>query len=160
MLLKRGIKLQSMKLEIPKIKIERFDKSQLIIYQGLDNSLYGSELANKICHKLKQNPGEYDGLHFSHRDYCGLGIFYINQVYLLGVVNDGYGPNPIVASFDTDTEFENWLAKESDQSMSLYGTHFNNQTINRKRLDWYLEDNYSSSWNSYCLYLNSREDKG
>ncbi|MGX1641615.1 hypothetical protein [Sphingobacterium sp. NPDC055431] len=149
-----------MQLYIPKIELDSLDKSGLEIYQGLDAEPYGPDLASKVCKKLMQNPGEDTGLYFSHRDYCGLGLYFINQQFMLGVVNDGYGPAPMLASCESDTDLVNWLSQESDQTMSLYGSHFNNQTITKSRLEWYLEENYSPTWNMYCLYMNDRRGKG
>lgn len=149
-----------MQLYIPKIELDSLDKSGLEIYQGLDAEPYGPDLASKVCKKLMQNSGEDTGLYFSHRDYCGLGLYFINQQFILGVVNDGYGPEPMLASCESDTDLVNWLSQESDQTMSLYGSHFNNQTITKSRLEWYLEENYSPTWNMYCLYMNDRREKG
>ncbi|WP_313189133.1 hypothetical protein [Sphingobacterium sp.] len=149
-----------MQLFIPKIELDSLDKSELDIYQGLDAEPYGLDLATKVCKKLMQNPGEHTGLYFSHRDYCGLGLYYIDLQFMLGVVNDGYGPEPLLASCESDPDLVNWLSQESDQTMSLYGSHFNNQTITKSRLEWYLEENYSPTWNMYCLYMNDRRGQG
>lgn len=145
-----------MQLYNSKIELDSLDPSELQIYQDLDMEPYGIDIATKVCKKLMQNPGEDHGLYFSHRDYCGLGLYYINLQFILGVVNDGYGPAPLLASCDSENDFVDWLSRESDQTMSLYGSHFNNQTITKSRLEWYLEENYSPTWNMYCLYMNDR----
>ncbi len=145
-----------MQLYNSKIELDSLEPSELQIYQDLDKEPYGIDIATKVCKKLMQNPGEDYGLYFSHRDYCGMGLYYINLQFILGVVNDGYGPAPLLASCDSETDFVDWLSRESDQTMSLYGSHFNNQTITKSRLEWYLEDNYSPTWNMYCLYMNDR----
>ena len=82
--------------------------------------------------------------------------FFYKKEFVLSTVYDGYGPNSIIIIFDSKEEFITWLSKESDQSMSLYGEEFNNQTITKLRLDWFLEDNYSPVWNSYCNYVSEK----
>src|SRR5690606_7941730 len=122
-----------------------------------------------VAEKLKQDPlsvsdNGHDtggGLYHAHRDYCGIGLYFLAGKFTLGVVNDGMGPHPMLATFDNDEQFEVWLAAQSDRSMSLifdttYGSKFNNQTITRLRLQWYLEEHYSPTWNAYALYAREQ----
>lgn len=129
---------------------------ELEVYQQLNNESYGEQLAVKVTQKLNKDAIENNGLYHSHRDYCGLGLFLKEGKYLLATVNDGYGSDVIVAEFDSEDAFVSWLANENNQSMALYGEYFNNQTISRIRLEWYLENNYSPRWNSFCLYVGNK----
>lgn len=121
-------------------------------FVGLDQTPYGEQLALRVAGKLKENPTESSGLYLSHRDYCGMGLYIHEEKFTLGAVNDGRGPYPIVATFDSEIDFVQWLSNENDQSMALYGEKFDNQTITKMRLDWYLEADYSPIWNDYCVY--------
>ncbi|MGM1429521.1 hypothetical protein ACS126_09695 [Sphingobacterium lactis] len=148
-----------MNLIIPKIEIETLSAREMDYYQELDNTPYGQTLALKITDKLKLNPTEMAGLYFSHRDYCGMGLFIKDGLFLLADVHDGWGANKTIASWSSALEFADWLSKENDQSMSLYGESFNNQTITKLRLEWYLEENYDNSNTAYALYLESRRQR-
>ena len=141
-----------MELLIPKIEIKSLTSKELKIYKHLNQSPYGMVLATQVTAKLKKNTNESGGLYLSHRDYCGLGIYLHRNRFCMGIVNDGRGPYPTIISFDHSYEFTSWLACENDQSMALYGEHFNNQTISKIRLEWYLDNAYSPIWNAYCTY--------
>lgn len=147
-----------MRTSIPKIGLENLSERELLEFNGLNAEPYGEVLAIKICEKLMGNPGENNGLYFSHRDYCGLGIFFNQEQFTLSTVYDGNGIDSIIAIFDSKTEFIKWLAGENDQSMSLFGERFNNQTITKLRLEWFLEKNYSPIWNDYCRYVREKSE--
>lgn len=142
-----------MKLIIPKISLNQLSDKEIQIFYNLNSENYGKELSNDVAEKLAKSPSEYKGLYFLHRDYCGIGIFIQKEKFILSTVYDGYGIDSIIAEFDSKSEFIEWLSNESDQSMSLFGEKFNNQTITKLRLNWYLEDNYSPVWNNYCQYV-------
>ena len=143
-------------LHIPKINLEILSEKELVIYGNLDNQPYGRSLALDVTKKLSIPEYEGWGLFHSHRDYCGLGLFFFEGFYSLGVVFDGYSPYPLLVTCKKEVDFIAWLSNENDQSMTLYGKKFNNQTITRLRLEWFLEDNYSPVWNDYCRYLRDR----
>jgi len=154
-----------MKFLTPKISLSSLNEKELKIFHSLGKEIYGRELALKVAENLKRNPirlnenGHYvgsGGLYHSHRDYCGIGLYYFEGKFTLGEVNDGMGPYPIIAESGTEIEFLEWLTNESDQSMAMYGEQFNNQTITKIRLEWFLEENYNSVWNAYCLYCKNR----
>lgn len=142
------------------------------IYCALSDETYGTALAAAVAEKLRQDPlliseqGHYmtgGGLYHAHRDYCGIGLYFLAGKFTMGEVNDGLGPHPILVTFDSDTQFIAWLAVQSDRSMSLifddtYASKFNNQTITRLRLQWYLEAGYSPVWNMYCMYVREQSD--
>jgi hypothetical protein len=144
-----------MKLLVPKIKLQTLRKEQSALYQNLSATNYGETLAADITEKLLKSEDTFKGLYHAHRDYCGIGLFYENGTFTLSIVDDGYAPGEPIAIFDSQTDFTAWLSQESDQSMSLYGQNFNNQTITKVRLDWYLEENYSPVWNAFCAYIHS-----
>lgn len=140
-----------MKNDLPLINISSLNDDEYEIYQALDQEAFAMELANKVVEKLFNT---MDGLYFSHRDYCGVGIYVVEDIIVIGEVNDGMGPHPIFISFDNQVEFTDWLSRQSDQSMSLCTrSSFNNQTITKIRLEYFLQADYSSNWNSYCMYL-------
>ncbi len=145
-----------MKLLSRKIPTEILTDDERDIYISLNNKPYGEMLARKVAQKLMVNTTESNGLYHSHRDYCGMGLYIHEGKFTLGTVNDGRGPYPIVATFDSEADFVQWLANENDQSMALYGEQFNNQTLTKMRLDWYLDEDYSSIWNAYCAYKRKR----
>ena len=139
------------------------------IYHALSDEPYGTSLATAVAEKLKQTATSVsdngyhtsNGLYHAHRDYCGIGLYFFKGKFTLGEVNDGMGPHPILATFDDDEQFVAWLAAQSDRSMSLifdatYYNRFNNQTITRLRLQWYLEEHYSPTWNAYAVYAREQ----
>ena len=139
------------------------------IYRTLNDEPYGTTLIDAVAEKLKHGAkladdnGYFasDGLYHAHRDYCGIGLYFFKGKFTLGEVNDSMGPHPILATFDDDEQFVAWLAAQSDQSMSLvfdatYYSRFNNQTITRLRLQWYLEEHYSPTWNAYAMYAREQ----
>ena len=144
-----------MNLLTPKIEVKELLKQEASLYENISTTPYGTALAAKVTEKLIKASDVYYGLYHAHRDYCGLGLFYQNNSFTLAVVNDGYAPGEPIANFDSKSEFTKWLALENDQSMSLYGEKFNNQTITKIRLEWYLEDKYSPVWNDYCAYVRT-----
>lgn len=145
-----------MNLLIAKIALDTLTEKQSDIYQNLACEPYGQELANQVADKLLRTN---KGLYHAHRDYCGLGLFVHEGLFTLASVEDGYGVYQVVASFSDKAEFITWLAAENDQSMALYGEQFDNQTITKDRLKWYLEADYSPVWNDYCRYLREKEDE-
>ncbi len=142
-----------MKINRSKIPLETLTKDEIKSYNNLSSKKYGEKLATKVAEKLLGLNSEIDGIYHSHRDYCGLGIFSFNGKFFLVTVIDGSGyiDAPIL-ELDSKAEFIKWLSNENDQSMSLYGMDFNNQTITKLRLDWFLEENYSPDWNNYARY--------
>lgn len=147
-----------MMLQIPKISLETLSDKELERYYNLDDKAFEKTLALGVAKKLMKNPGEDRGLYHSHRDYCGMGLYVHEGKFALGTVYDGRGPYPVVASFESEPEFVQWLATQSDQSMALYGEKFDNQTITKIRLEWYLENNYSPTWNMFCTYVRERNE--
>ncbi|HLT86780.1 MAG TPA: hypothetical protein VKZ57_04275 [Sphingobacterium sp.] len=155
-----------MKTFFSKMASSSLDKKDLEIFQSLDQENYGRELARNVAEKLKSSSSKLDdngndvsskGLYLSHRDYCGIGLYFFKGEFTLGEVNDGMGPHPVLITFESLEEFVEWLANQNDQSMSLYTvSSFNNQTISKIRLKYYLDDNYNPGWNPYCEYLRER----
>src|SRR3546814_240232 len=138
-----------MKSFFPEIASSSLSEKDLEIFHSLGQETYGRKLAGKVAEKLKQAP-----MYHSHRDYCGIGLYFFEGEFTLGEVNDGMGPHPVLITFESQEEFGEWLANQSDQSMSLCSRYsFNNQTITRIRLEYFLEDDYDPVWNSYCEYV-------
>ncbi|PVH24273.1 hypothetical protein [Sphingobacterium corticibacter] len=155
-----------MKISIESIDVNSLTEQELPIYKQLDASKFGVSLAKKVADKLfltaeraAGNGVSSRGLYHAHRDYCGVGLYFIDSEYTIGEVYDGMGPYPKIATFQSEEEFVEFMSSQSDQSMSLFTrSSFNNQTITRLRLTCFLEDDYSTSWNSFAEYLQkSRE---
>src|SRR5690606_27498156 len=160
-----------MELPILKIPYQRLTEAEQDEYYGLSDEPYGTTLAAKVAEKLKRNPSSLSkngfcttagGLYHAHRDYCGIGLYFFEGKFILGEVNDGMGPQPMLGIFEDEEQFVVWLASQSDQSMSVivdgrYGSgRFNNQTITKVLLQWYLEEQYSPGWNAYCAYVKEK----
>lgn len=156
---------------IPKIPLEALREEELSEYHRLSDERYGEHLAQKVAEKLTENPSSYHngyytggGLFHAHRDYCGIGLYFFERKFTLGEVNDGMGPHPIIYTFGDAAEFITWLANQNDQGMSLIvaakdqhsSSKFNNQTITKTRLNYFLEADYSPNWNAYCAYLRKQ----
>lgn len=106
----------------------------------LSNEPFGKQLAIQIAELLKQG---FDIYH-SHRDYCGMGLWFENGSYCYGDVWDAY-PQTLKRHFTSEEEFVYWLGEQSD--LSLCGLEesdswlYNNQRITRKRLESALAKN-------------------
>ena len=86
----------------------------------------GLLLANQVASALES--GKI--LAYSHRDYCGIGLRFVDQVFVCGEVNDGELPSPKEVAywqeggnfeqkiFDSKEEFVQWLAAQTDESLS------------------------------------------
>lgn len=147
-----------MTLHQPKIALETLSDKERALYQNLDSKPYGKELAIRVAQKLVVRQYEGWGLFHAHRDYCGLGLFYEKDAFVMTTVYDGYGPHTPIVSCSDKQDFVTWLSSEHDQSMALFGGQFNNQTITKMRLRWFLAKNYSPVWNDFCRYLRSNPE--
>lgn len=153
-----------MNLSSSHLEVSNLTEKEFLTYKDLNSERFGLQLSQLIARKLSTTTERSaginvygDGLYHSHRDYCGIGIYFIDRAYTIGEVNDGMGPFPIISTFDTEEEFIHWLADQSDQSMSIFTlTSFNNQTITRLRMEYYLEEDYSPIWNDFATYVNNR----
>lgn len=98
------------------------------------NNLFGMDLAKKVATYLLQG----NQIAYTHRDYCGMGLAYYRENFVYGFVQDGYDFY-IEQTFPLQTAFENWLANQSDESLSgkeLEDSWFqDNQRIYQKRLE-------------------------
>jgi len=162
-----------MKIHTPKIRLEELLKTESDTFYSLGSEEYGETLARRVMVKLSLMPSSKKnnyltggGLYHSHRDYCGVGLYFFEGKFTIGEVNDGMGPYPIIATFENEDEFVTWLSHQSDQSMSLVvavkdnyvSSRFNNQTITKTRLEYFLETEYSPVWNAYCDYLRKKTE--
>lgn len=112
---------------------------------------YGKELAKKVA-KFIEKKSTLNSICYFHRDYCGVGFFLKEGIYYYTHFFDGYPslvfdsekPENLIQKFTKKSEFVNWLAKQSDQSLSGendYNYHgydnsfyVDNQRITKKRL--------------------------
>lgn len=109
---------------------------------------YGTTLASVVADRLRQG----DILAYGHRDYCGMGLRFADGQFIYGEVSDGELPTDLEISkwkeipvgwerlvFHSRSEFIEWLARQSDDTLSgkelkdqwLAG----NQRITRNRLE-------------------------
>ena len=99
-----------------------------------DTTPYGKKLALAVANKVEKGID----LANSHRDYCGKGLAFYNEKFNYVTVNDGnYFFDEVI--FDSKSEFVDWLAAQSDETMC--GKESNdkwiqdNQRITRSRLE-------------------------
>eukprot|EP00854_Cymbomonas_tetramitiformis_P017198 gene17198-20459_t len=112
------------------------------------SSDYGHGLASAVAKKLKTTDCTY-----LHRDYCGTGFVYFSEAFYYVTVNDGYpdgypdysgisgraeNGNP-PGKWESDEEFVNWLANQSDASLCGDG----NQRITKERLENFVNRRHS-----------------
>jgi len=100
------------------------------------NTAYGRELAEQVATSLVEG-----ALCYGHRDYCGMGLEKnASGNYVYAVVWDGW-LEP-VHTFHTREAFVQWLAVQSDASLSRVDEPdtwlWNNQVINRERLEEFV----------------------
>jgi hypothetical protein len=112
----------------------------------------GLLLANQVASAL-----EAGGiLAYSHRDYCGIGLRFVDQVFVYGKVYDGKLPSPKEVAhlqeggnleqrvFGSKEEFVQWLAGQTDESLSGKDLKQewlqNNQRLSISRLKTFVEE--------------------
>jgi hypothetical protein len=99
---------------------------------------YGSELAGQVAEALVRG----QRLAHAHRDYCGMGLEYRNHEFYYGEVWDGYYVEAPKATLATREAFVQWLARQSDHSLSRVDEadpwYWDNQTITRARLEEFV----------------------
>jgi len=79
----------------------------------LSTNHFGYELANQVAEKLIK----HDSFGDAHPGHCGTGLFYNKRCFMVASVYDGE-PWDEYKIFETQEEFVEWLAKQSDWSMS------------------------------------------
>ncbi|WP_257461082.1 hypothetical protein [Archangium lipolyticum] len=97
---------------------------------------FGPELAWSVARRLKTGAS----LGFSHRDYCGMGLFKDEDgSFVYTSLWDGFSDREW-RRFKDEEHLARWLAQQSDLSLSNYGDDFSflNQTLNRKRLEEFV----------------------
>jgi hypothetical protein len=96
---------------------------------------YGDSLAENVAVYLQNGKC----LTYEHKEYCGTGLIFEDNVYYYCEVYDGSTFREILA-FDTKKKFVTWLAKQTDYSMSRIDEEgisefsVNNQCITKERL--------------------------
>jgi hypothetical protein len=88
---------------------------------------YGVELATAVAERLQRG----DTLSYSHRDYCGTGLRFIDDNFIYGKVVDGLLPseaelltwtdkpsNMERMVFSSRSSFIAWLAEQSDTTLA------------------------------------------
>jgi len=93
---------------------------------------FGRELAQSVADRV-QNGAEY---HETHRDYCGMGLFYVDGLFVYGTVVDGWLAKRVL-EFETKEKFVSWLSEQSDDSLDGKENgsfDYKNQRITRSKL--------------------------
>lgn len=108
--------------------------------------IVGEALAVEVASRLEAG----NILAYHHRDYCGVGLRYAEEVFIYGEVNDSELPSESEITnwqvehererklFTSRDEFVKWLAQQTDESLS--GKHLadvslhNNQRLTISRL--------------------------
>lgn len=117
-----------------------------------DKQVYGKELAQSVYDYLKQHLL----IRYDHIGYCGTGFVLQGETVLythfdewnLYCQKEMYKPGGdyigIIKTFASGEEFINWLAEQSDDSLSgkesADSWYTDNQRITRKRLDYLFND--------------------
>jgi hypothetical protein len=100
---------------------------------------YGPALAGQVAEALLRGLR----LAHAHRDYCGMGLEYRNHQFYYGEVWDGYYVEEPKVTFATREAFVQWLAQQSDQSLSRVEEtdpwYWDNQTITQQRLQEFVQ---------------------
>lgn len=80
---------------------------------SISNNKVGTELAQQVAKELRNYP-----LMDNHREYCGVGLFWHKGLkkYLYVRVFDGCADETLI-EFDTEQEFIEWLASQSDETL-------------------------------------------
>lgn len=103
-----------------------------------DTQVYGLALARSVADYLMT----VGGIYHQHRDYCGMGLWWENDFFGYGEVEDGW-PASAEKSFASAEDFSCWLADQSDHSLSRidHPDRFKraNQCLTRKRLEQVLK---------------------
>lgn len=122
----------------------------------LSKTEYGMELALAVYDYLAQ----HNSIRFNHYGYCGTGLIMNHQAILYTHIDEWetyqnavqYQPSGdyigIIKSFSCKDDFVNWLAEQSDDSLSGKETndawYINNQRITKSRLESLLSANTGS----------------
>ncbi len=98
---------------------------------------YGTELAEQVAIRLKES-----SIGYGHRDYCGMGLELSNDTYRYGELWDGIMNEPDLY-WDNKKSFVDWLARQSDASLSRLESkdpfYWGNQVINEERLREFVQ---------------------
>lgn len=102
-----------------------------------DKALFGKELSEKVTARLDKG----DMLAYGHRDYCGRGLWRNDAgYYCYGFVWDYALEEDQV--FKTRSEFVEWLAAQSNASLSMAESpnpfYHGNQVITKQRLEEFV----------------------
>ena len=93
----------------------------------------GKEMAERVAQRLKMKCD----LAYDHRDYCGTGLTWRNGKFIYGGVYDGLVGSTVIKEFGNEREFVEWLAEQTDYSLSGADEdqfYKNNQRITLTRL--------------------------
>jgi hypothetical protein len=106
-----------------------------------DSSLYGIDLAERVADYLVR----VGDIKHEHKDYCGMALGHRDGEFIYGEVYDGVFPSDEkVTRFPDKTAFIEWLARQSDRSLSGAerddGFYPNNQRVTRKRLLQHIDE--------------------
>jgi len=97
---------------------EEMDRRHAELRDRLSRKALGAELARRLWERL-QKAGIGEGLiHQFHRDFCGHGLIRTEDGVILCDILDGSYPGPPIATWATAEEFVEFLARQSDFSMS------------------------------------------
>lgn len=112
------------------------------IIAALSRKPFGRELAEKVAHQIEKGML----LAYTHRDYCGDGLYFDKGRYIWASIHDG-GPDEDLKTWTSREAFITFLAEMSDYTCcgaegspdfiqySGQGFQLNNQKITRARLE-------------------------
>jgi len=120
--------------------------------EKLSKKPYGKSFARSVIDKLivkGESSNGMAGIYHVHRDYCGMGLFYIQKIFSICYVYEGMiAPEKSIVSFQNKEQAVDFLSRQSDYTMSGYDKtsvlkessefRLNNQRLTRKMLENFL----------------------
>lgn len=118
------------------------------LFRGSQPAPYGADLAARVAAVLENG----HALCYGHRDYCGMGLVFVDGHFCYGEVWDGQmedfdklakgGENARL--FSGKDAFVDWLSRQTDESLSrgrdTHDFYRHNQTLDRERLVAFVRD--------------------
>lgn len=84
----------------------------------LSHKALGAERARLLWAKIHAAQIGNGLIHQFHRDFCGHGLIRTEAGIILCDIQDGHFPGPAIATWDNETDFVAFFARQSDFTMS------------------------------------------
>ena len=146
-----------MELLVPKIAVASLTDEERKKYNRLKKKPFGRDLAMAVYQTMKDRKSKWSGVLYRGTGYCGIGLFLDKYGRaLVQAVYRGTAALPVIIKFSSNEhEFVDWLAGESEQSISLFGERFTGHSITKARLVHYLNNQNGDMYSNETL--NARD---